>query len=114
MTIDEFQQIDLRVARILAAERLPGSDKLLKLRINLGGEERQIIAGVGKAYEPETLVGKEIAVVVNMEPRVFTLRHGSGQVVLESQGMLLAAHGEDGTPVILTVEREVPPGSRIT
>lgn len=106
MTIDEFQQIDLRVAKVLAAERLAGSEKLIKLKISLGGEERQLVAGVGKVYEPENLVGREIVVVANMEPRTLL-----GE---ESKGMLLAAHGEDGAPIILTVEREVPSGSRVT
>ncbi len=81
-------------------------EKLLKLQISLGDETRQLVAGVGKVYEPEALVGKEIAIVANMEPRAL--------MGLESNGMLLAAHDEDGKPVVLTVEREVPPGSRIT
>ena len=114
MTLDEFGQIDLRVGKILAAERVPNSEKLIKLNVDLGAERRQIVAGVGKAYEPKELIGKEIAVVANMEPRTFTLRHGSGQVGLESRGMLLAAQGEDGAPVILRVERDVPPGAKIT
>jgi len=106
MNIDEFKQMDLRVAKILSAERVPESDKLIKLQIDLGGEQRQIIAGIGNAYETEELTGKEIVVMVNMEPRTL-MGH-------ESRGMLLAAHGENGAPVILTVEKEVPPGAKIT
>ena len=101
MTIDDFQKIDLRVAKILEAERIDVSEKLIKLKVTLGAEERQIIAGIGKVYEPAMLIGKEIIVVANLEPRTFTLRQDSGQVGLESQGMLLAASNEDGSPVLL-------------
>ncbi len=106
MTIDEFRQMDLRVAKVLAAERVPGSEKLIKLQIDLGTEQKQIVAGIGKVYEPEALVGKEIVVVVNMDQRIM--------MGLQSNGMLLAAQGEDGAPVILMVEREVCPGAKIT
>lgn len=114
INFDDFKKVDLRVAKIIAAERVEGSDKLLKLQVDLGSElgERQIIAGIGKVYEPESLIGKEIVIVANLEPRTFTLRLSSGQVGLESQGMLLAANSEDG-PVLLMPEKEVPPGSKI-
>jgi methionine--tRNA ligase beta chain len=112
ITIDDFKKIELKVAKILTAERVEGSEKLLKLRVALGSEERQIIAGIGKAYAPETLVGKNIVIVTNLEPRMFTLRQDSGQVGLESQGMLLAAEGESG-PVILVPEKEISPGASI-
>lgn len=107
MTIDEFRKIDLRVGRILSAERVEGSEKLVKLAVDIG-EPRQLVAGIGKAYAPEALVGKEIIVVANLEPRQL--------MGLISQGMLLAAHGEgpDPLPVLLAVDREVPPGSKIS
>ena len=105
MTIDEFKAVDLRVAKVLSAERVEGSEKLLKLQVDIG-EARQIIAGIGTAYAPEDLVGKEIVVIANLEPRKL--------MGLESQGMLLAAHGENGEPVALMVERAVPPGSKIS
>ncbi|MDO8537084.1 MAG: methionine--tRNA ligase [bacterium] len=121
MTIDEFQKCDLRIGRVLGAERVASSDKLIKLEVDLEekNEEglpapRQIIAGIGRTYAPEDLVGKQIVIVANLESRKFTIRSDSGQVVLESQGMLLASHNEDDSPVILTVEREVPPGSTIS
>ena len=63
ISYDDFQNIELRVAKILAAERVPGSEKLLKLRIGLEAEERQIIAGIGKRYEPEKLIGREVDLV---------------------------------------------------
>ncbi len=112
MTIDEFLKVDLRVARVLGAERIAGSEKLIKLRLlagdrNEAGEplERQVVAGIGKAYEPEDLVGKEVIIVANLEPRKLM-----GE---ESQGMLLAASAEGELPVILTVEREIEPGAKI-
>lgn len=120
ITYDDFKKVELRVARVLEASRVEGSDKLLKLRVQLGCKEpghdgtclaehaevRQIIAGVGKAYEPEVLVGKEIIIVANLEPRAL--------MGLESQGMLLAARGEDGRPVIVMPEKDVPSGSSIS
>ena len=105
MTIDEFQKMDLRVGKILAAERIEGSEKLLKLSVDLG-EPRQIISGIAKSYAPEDLVGREVVIIANLEPRMM--------MGLESQGMILAAHGENGEPVMLSVERQVPAGSKIT
>ncbi len=113
MSLEEFQKIDLRIVKILEAERVENSEKLIKLKVTLGTEERQIIAGIGKAYEPKMLAGKEVMIVANLEPRMFTLQQDSGQVGLESQGMLLAASNEDGIPVLLMPEKEVEPGSKI-
>ncbi|MDP2598905.1 MAG: methionine--tRNA ligase subunit beta [Candidatus Liptonbacteria bacterium] len=110
MTIDEFRAIDLRIGVVREASRVEGSDKLLRLNVDLGESDlpdgRQIIAGVGKVYAPEDLVGKQIAVVANLEPRKL--------LGLESNGMLLAAHDEDGNPVILMPERGAKTGSKIT
>lgn len=105
MTIDEFQKMDLRVARVISAERIEGSEKLLKLSID-AGEPRQIVSGIAKAYAPEDLVGKEVVIIANLDPRTM--------MGLESQGMILAAHGENGEPIMLTVEREAPAGSKIS
>ncbi|MFA6354281.1 MAG: methionine--tRNA ligase subunit beta [Candidatus Paceibacterota bacterium] len=103
---EDFSKIDLRVVKILNAERISGSDKLLKLQVNLGEEgNRQIIAGIGKVYNPETLANKEIIIVSNLETRILL-----GE---ESQGMLLAASGENG-PVLLVPEKETPPGAKIS
>ncbi len=103
--IDEFTRIDLRTARVAAAERVPGADKLLKLTVDLGGETRTIVAGIAARYAPETLVGKTIVVVANLKPA--KLR---GVV---SQGMLLAASDASGSPYILTTEEPVQPGWRV-
>lgn len=102
----DFQKIELKVAKIIEAEKIEGSEKLIKLKVSLGGEERQVVAGIGKVYAPENLVNKEIVVVANLVPRRLM-----GQ---ESQGMLLAAHNENGDPVILIPEKEVTPGSQIS
>lgn len=104
ITYDDFKKVELKIARITAAEEVPGAEKLLKLQIDLGGENRQIVAGIKKNYQPGTLVGKEIVVVVNLEPRMV--------MGVESNGMLLAASGDNG-PVIIMPEREVPPGSGV-
>ncbi len=120
ISFDEFKKLDLRVARVTLAERVDGSDKLLRLEVELepapGSEltpKRQIVAGIGKVYDPNFLIGREIIIVANLEPRKFTLRSDSGQVVLDSQGMLLAA-SDDGGPSLLTPDRTVVPGSRIS
>jgi len=104
LAIDDFLRIDLRVALVTAAERIEGADKLLKLQLDLGGQSRQIVAGIAKAYAPEQLVGKKIVVVANLKPA--KLRG------VESQGMLLAAD-LDGRPIIATFEEDVKPGTRV-
>ena len=104
ISLEDFQKLDLRVGKILKAERVEGSEKLLKLEIDLGSATRQIIAGIGKFYEPEKLVGREIPIVANLEPRTL--------MGLESQGMLLAAD-KAGEPVLLSPDQEVPSGSII-
>jgi len=104
INFEEFQKIDLRVGKIIEAEKIEGTDKLLKLKVDLGEEERQLVAGIAKFYQPEDLIGKEIVVVANLEPKI--LRG------IESQGMLLAADVE-GKPVLLKPDQEVPPGTKI-
>ena len=101
---EQFSQIELCVATILAADRVQGSEKLLCLQVSLGEEKRQIVAGIGKKYAPEALVDTQIIIVANLEPRML--------MGLESQGMLLAADSADG-PVILRPDGEVAPGARI-
>jgi methionyl-tRNA synthetase len=104
ITIDDFMRVELRVARVVSAERIEGADKLLKLQLDLGTETRQIVAGIAKAYAPEQLVGKSIVVVANLKPA--KLRG------VESQGMLLAAD-LDGRPIVATFEEAVKPGTRV-
>jgi methionine--tRNA ligase beta chain len=119
MTIDEFQKAELRIAKVLAAGRVEGSEKLIRLDVQLDNATRQLVAGIGKAYAPEALIGREIVIVANLDPRVFTIKKadeatGTPAVTLESQGMLLAAHGEDGSPILLMPDREAPAGSEIS
>jgi methionyl-tRNA synthetase len=102
--IEAFSRIELRVARVLSAESVPNTDKLLRLEIDLGAERRQLVAGIAKVYEPSSLVGKTIVVVANLKPA--RIRG------VESRGMLLAADGGDG-PVVATFESPVPPGTRV-
>ena len=112
ISFEEFKRLELKVARIIAAQRIPNSENLLKLQIDLGNEQRQIVAGIAKFYSPESLVSKEIIVIANLESKTFTLRSDSGQVDIESQGMLLAADREN--PVLLVPDKEVTPGSPIS
>ena len=103
ITFDDFKKLDIRIGKVVSAERIPGTDKLLKLIFDLGTEQRQVIAGIAEVIDNlESLVGKEMPVLVNLEPR--KLRG------YESQGMILAADTK-GQPVLLYPEREVPPGS---
>ena len=104
ITFDQFKEIELRVAKIISARRVDGSEKLLCLKVSLGEEERQIIAGIAARYAPEALAGREIIIVANLEPRML--------MGLESQGMLLAADSADG-PVLLIPEQETAPGAKI-
>ncbi len=109
-TFDDFARLELRVATVLEAEAHPKADRLLKLQIDLGGEKRQICAGIRTHYaDPQALVGRQIVVVANLVPR--TIR---GEV---SNGMLLAASVMDGEQVsdvvLLAPDKPVPPGSRV-
>jgi len=100
---EDFKKLDLVVGKIIEAENVENSNKLIKLQVDIGNEKRQIIAGIKSNYLPSDLVGKEIIVLINLEPRVI--------FGLESQGMLLAADSDK--PVILTPLNEVPPGTKI-
>jgi methionyl-tRNA synthetase len=105
ISIDDVMKLDLRVAQILVAERVPKADKLLRLEVDLGYEKRQILAGIAQYYEPEKLVGRKIVIVANLAPRKMR--------GLESNGMLLAASLEGGAPVLAGFLEEVPLGSRL-
>ncbi|HZI95823.1 MAG TPA: methionine--tRNA ligase subunit beta [Candidatus Paceibacterota bacterium] len=104
ITFDQFQQLDLRSAKILKAEKIEGADKLLLLDIDLGEEKRQLVAGIAQDYSPDELVGKTIIIIANLEPREI-----KGYV---SQGMLLAVDSHEGA-VLLVPEGEVSPGSKV-
>lgn len=102
--IEDFARVELRVGKVMSAERVEKSDKLLKLKVDIG-EERQVVAGIGKSYNPDDLVGKKIIIVAN-------LKHAK-LMGIESQGMLLAATDSDGTCSILIPEKDVREGSRV-
>ena len=115
ITIDDFKKVEMRVGKIISAERIPESEKLLKLSVDFGSasvpperdysETSQVISGIAKSFpEPEILVGREAVFVVNLEPRAI--------LGYESHAMIMAADSPDG-PVLLTPEKEVPSGSLI-
>lgn len=100
----DFKKIDLRVAKVLKAEKVEGADKLLKMVVDIGEEERQIVSGIAESYSPEDVAGKNIIVVCNLEPKeIFGL---------ESQGMLLAADEEELS--LLTPDKNIKPGTKIS
>ncbi|HTB97763.1 MAG TPA: methionine--tRNA ligase [Terracidiphilus sp.] len=105
ITIDDFTKVELRVAQVLVAERIPKADKLLRLEVDLGYEKRQILAGIAEHYVPEKLIGRKIVIVANLAPRKMR--------GLESNGMLLAASLPDGAPVLASFLEEVPIGARL-
>lgn len=104
ISINDFAKVELKIGKVLAAERVKKSEKLLRLQVDTG-EPRQIVAGIGKAYGPEDLVGKKVVVVTNLQPVKL--------MGTESHGMLLAATGSNGVPVLLIPERDVEEGSGI-
>ncbi len=104
ISIDDFMKIQLKTAKVISAERVPKSEKLLKLQVSLGTEQRQIVAGIGKKYEPEALVGKMIVIVANLKPAKL--------MGIESQGMVLAA-GDSEVRGLATILEEVEPGTKV-
>lgn len=103
ISFEDFRKLDIKIGKILSAERVEGADKLLKLIFDLGDKEIQVLAGIAQFVDdPQSLIGKEMPVVVNLEPRRMK--------GLDSNGMILAADA-DGKPTLLIPEEEVPPGS---
>jgi methionyl-tRNA synthetase len=102
---DEFARVELRVAEVVAAEAVPKSKKLLKLTVSLGAEQRTVVAGIAEHYAPGDLVGKKIVIVANLEPAKL--------MGVESQGMILAGSA-DGSLAVLTVDRDLPPGAKVS
>jgi methionine--tRNA ligase beta chain len=104
ITFDDFKKLEIRIGKIVSAERVQGTEKLLALEIDLGKEIRKLVAGIAENYTPDQIMGKEIPVLMNLEPKKIR--------GVESQGMILAID-VDGKPILLHPEREVPPGSII-
>ncbi|MGM0471049.1 MAG: methionine--tRNA ligase [Bacillota bacterium] len=105
ISFDDFSQVDLRVAEVVAAERIEDSDKLLKLQVELGDKQRQLVAGVAKHYSAEELVGKKILMVANLEPATI--------FGVESNGMILAASNDEGDLTLTTVDQDIASGSQV-
>lgn len=104
INFEDFQKVELKTGKVIEAKKVENSDKLLKLKVDLGNEQRQIIAGIQEFYRPEDLINKEIVIVANLEPKTI--------FGLESQGMLLAAD-VDGQPILLKPDKSTPPGTNI-
>jgi methionyl-tRNA synthetase len=104
INIDQFLEIELRTATIVTAERVPETDRLMRLEVDTGDETRQLVAGIAGSYEADELPGMKIAVVANLQPA--TIRG------VESNGMVLAAATDDG-PVLVTFGKDVPNGARV-
>jgi methionyl-tRNA synthetase len=102
ITIEEFAKVQLRVGQILEAEKIEGSRKLMKLRVDIGIEVRQLVAGIAEAYEPASLINRKIVVVANLKPAKL--------MGVESNGMVVAA-SVDGKPVLATFAEDVPNGA---
>jgi methionyl-tRNA synthetase len=105
ITIDDFMKVELRTAKVLTAEKVPNSRKLVKLSIDVGTEQRTLVAGIAEAYEPEALVGRTIVMVFNLKPAKL--------MGIESNGMVLAASPDGGKPTLVGFDAEVPPGTRV-
>ena len=105
ITIDDFMKVELRTAKVLAAEKVPNSRKLVKLSIDAGTEQRTLVAGIAEAYEPEALVGRTIVMVFNLKPAKL--------MGIESNGMVLAASPDGGKPTLVGFDADVPPGTRV-
>ena len=105
ISIDDFMKVDLRVAKVLTAEKVPNSRKLVKMTIDVGTEQRTLVAGIAEAYEPEQLVGRTIVMVFNLKPAKL--------MGIESNGMVLAASPDGGKPALVGFDQDVPPGTRV-
>ena len=105
ISIDDFMKVELRTAKVLAAEKVPNSRKLVKLTIDVGTEQRTLVAGIAEAYEPEALVGRTIVMVFNLKPAKL--------MGIESNGMVLAASPDGGKPTLVGFDQDVAPGTRV-
>ena len=105
LSIDDFMKVELRVAKVLEAEAVPKSKKLIKLRVDAGSDQRTIVAGIAEAYAPEQLVGRTIVIVANLKPAKL--------MGIESNGMVLAASVDGGKPILVAVDENIPAGTRV-
>jgi methionyl-tRNA synthetase len=105
ISIDDFMKVELRTAKVVAAEKVPNSRKLVKLSVDVGTEQRTLVAGIAEAYEPEALVGRTVVIVVNLKPAKL--------MGIESNGMVLAASPDGGKPTLVGFDQEISPGTKV-
>ena len=105
LSIDDFMKVELRTAKVLAAEKVANSRKLIKLSVDVGAEQRTLVAGIAEAYEPEALVGRTVVMVFNLKPAKL--------MGIESNGMVLAASPDGGSPTLVGFDKEIAPGTRV-
>jgi methionyl-tRNA synthetase len=105
ISIDDFMKVELRTAKVLAAEKVPNSKKLIKLSVDVGAEQRTLVAGIAEAYEPDALVGRTVVIVFNLKPAKL--------MGIESNGMVLAASPDGGKPTLVGFDQEISPGTRV-
>ena len=105
ISIEDFMKVELRTAKVLTAERVEKSKKLLKLSVDVGTEVRTLVAGIAEAYEPDALVGKTVVIVFNLKPAKL--------MGIESNGMVLAASPDGGAPTVVSFDVPPPPGTRV-
>lgn len=105
ITFNDFQNIEIRIGKILSAEKVEGTDKLIKMQIDIGSETRQIVSGIADQFEADQLVGKQIPVLINLEPKKFR--------GVESQGMILIAEEDNEKLTLIEPQNEVPTGTRV-
>ena len=105
ISIDDFMKVELRTAKVLTAERVPKSSRLLKLQVDTGSGERTIVAGLAESYEPEAIVGRTVVIVFNLKPAKL--------MGIESNGMVLAASPDGGKATLVSFEEPPVPGTRV-
>jgi methionyl-tRNA synthetase len=105
ISIEDFMKVELRTAKVLTAERVEKSKKLLKLSVDVGTEQRTLVAGIAEAYEPEALVGRTVVIVFNLKPAKL--------MGIESNGMVLAASPDGGKPTVVSFAEPPAPGTRV-
>ncbi len=105
ITFDDFRKLEIKIGTVISAEKVEGADRLLKLEVDFGDEKRQLVAGIAPEYEPGSLAGKQVPVLVNLEPKKIR--------GVESHGMMLVAV-DDGRPALLHPDRDVKPGTQVS
>ena len=105
ISFEDFSKIELKAGKVIKAEKIEGSEKLLRIHLDLGSETRELVSGIAKTYAPDDLIGKELIIVANLEPKTI--------MGIESHGMILATRLENGAPAVIIPEREILPGASV-